>query len=164
MMPLDATVMKHLHDRVNLLPVIAKADAMTAEELACFKKRILEDIAENGIKLYNFPDLEDEEELKELGPLQERVPFAVVGSNQVQKLADGRICRCRAYPWGTVEVENLKHSDFVALRQMIIRFNLIDMIDVTRSVHYENFRLRQLSKLASTITDRYLVCTRYYDT
>ena len=52
--------------------------------------------------------------------LRERVPFAVVGSNAVVE-AGGRRVRGRAYPWGVVEVENLEHNDFIALRNMLIR-------------------------------------------
>jgi len=58
----------------------------------------------------------------------------------------GRI-RIREYPWGTVEVENLAHNDFVALRDMIVRKNLIDLLEVTKNVHYENFRVRQMSRM-----------------
>lgn len=60
----------------------------------------------------------------------------------------------REYPWGVVEVENMAHNDFIPLRDMVVRTNLIDMIDVTRSVHYENFRLRQMDKLPKHVMDR----------
>jgi septin 7 len=37
---LDIEVMKQLHDKVNIVPVIAKADTMTPEECADFKKTV----------------------------------------------------------------------------------------------------------------------------
>lgn len=37
----------------------------------------------------------------------------------------GRRVRYREYAWGTVEVENMKHNDFLALREMIIRYGAI---------------------------------------
>ncbi|VDK61085.1 unnamed protein product [Cylicostephanus goldi] len=37
---------------------------------------------------------------------------------------------------------------------MVVRTNLIDMIEVTRSVHYENFRLRQMDKLPKHALDK----------
>uniref|UniRef100_A0A915MUY0 Septin-type G domain-containing protein n=1 Tax=Meloidogyne javanica TaxID=6303 RepID=A0A915MUY0_MELJA len=52
--------------------------------------------------------------------------------------------RVREYPWGIVEVDNLGHNDFFALRDMIIRNNLIDLIEVTKCLHYENYRMRNL--------------------
>lgn len=69
---------------------------------------------------------------------------------------NGKKLRYREYPWGIVEVENLDHNDFIPLRDMVVRTNLIDMIDVTRNVHYENFRFRQMEKLPKHSGDRYV--------
>jgi len=38
--PLDVEVMKQLHDKVNIIPLIAKADTMTADECRDFKKTV----------------------------------------------------------------------------------------------------------------------------
>jgi len=38
--PLDIEVMRRLHTKVNLIPVIAKADTLTDEEVASFKQRV----------------------------------------------------------------------------------------------------------------------------
>ena len=38
--PLDVEVMKQLHHKVNIIPLIAKADTMTAEECRDFKKTV----------------------------------------------------------------------------------------------------------------------------
>lgn len=38
--PLDIEVMRRLHTKVNLIPVIAKADTMTDEEIIAFKARV----------------------------------------------------------------------------------------------------------------------------
>ncbi len=38
--PLDIEVMRRLHTKVNLIPVIAKADTLTDEEIASFKARV----------------------------------------------------------------------------------------------------------------------------
>jgi septin 7 len=37
---IDIEFMRKLHDKVNLIPVIAKADTMTEEELREFKARV----------------------------------------------------------------------------------------------------------------------------
>ena len=42
-------------------------------------------------------------------------------------------------------VEDESHSDFIALRTMIIKTNLNDLRDVTHNVHYENYRYKKLS-------------------
>jgi septin 7 len=38
--PLDVEVMRKLHTKVNLIPVIAKADTLTDEEISNFKQRV----------------------------------------------------------------------------------------------------------------------------
>lgn len=38
--PLDIEVMRRLHTKVNLIPVIAKSDTLTDEEIAAFKARV----------------------------------------------------------------------------------------------------------------------------
>lgn len=58
---LDIEVMKKLHDRVNLIPVIAKADTMTVQELKQFKASVLNVINENKLQIYEFPDLDDDD-------------------------------------------------------------------------------------------------------
>jgi septin 7 len=37
---LDIEAMRQLHDKVNLIPVIAKADTLTEEEVVGFKARV----------------------------------------------------------------------------------------------------------------------------
>ena len=38
--PIDVEFMKQLHTKVNLIPIIAKADTLTDEEVAEFKARV----------------------------------------------------------------------------------------------------------------------------
>lgn len=38
--PLDIEVMRRLHTKVNLIPVIAKSDTLTDEEIMSFKARV----------------------------------------------------------------------------------------------------------------------------
>ncbi len=93
--------MKRLHDRVNIIPVIAKADTLTSEELRLFKKSIMQDIINEKIKLYEFTDFNnDENKLNKI--YKDKVPFAVVGSNFVLERANKR-ARVRQYAWGTVD-------------------------------------------------------------
>lgn len=146
---LDIEVMKKLHDRVNLIPVIAKADTMTSEEIKEFKKVILNEINSNKIQIYEFPDVEDDDvETNKLNNLlKSKLPFAIVGSNTLIEV-DGKTVRGRHYPWGLVNVDDLNHCDFMALRTMLIRTHMQDLKDVTNNVHYENYRYKKLLNVA----------------
>lgn len=160
--PLDVEFMKRLHDKVNVIPVIAKADTMTPEEVTHFKRQIMNQIVQAKIRIYEFPDDEalgngetvSNKEIEANRKIKERVPFAVVGSNCLIDGADGKKIRGRKYPWGIVDIENMEHCDFVPLRNMLIRTHLQDLKEVTNNVHYENFRCRKLAGVAGGSTEK----------
>lgn len=58
--------MKELHHLVNIIPVIAKADTLTAPELKRLKLRVMQEIHDNGIQVYTGEGDDDEAEFKEL--------------------------------------------------------------------------------------------------
>lgn len=102
---LDIELMKRLSPRVNVIPVVGKADSLTPAELAESKKLVMEDIEHYRIPVYNFPyDIEedDEDTVEENAELRGLMPFAIVGSEEVVEV-NGRKVRARQYPWGVVE-------------------------------------------------------------
>ncbi|KAF9944846.1 hypothetical protein BGZ70_004276 [Mortierella alpina] len=52
--PIDILYMKMIHERVNLVPVITKADTLSQNELWVLKKRMLRQLKLNGIKIHTF--------------------------------------------------------------------------------------------------------------
>ncbi|XP_065197436.1 septin-2-like [Sycon ciliatum] len=144
--PVDIEFMKRLHGKVNIIPVVAKADMLTAKELSAFKKKVMNEIQENGINIYTGGEMEDDENKE----LKTCIPFAVVGSNTLLEVGKKRV-RGRLHPWGVVEVENVEHCDFSQLRNVLIRTHMQDLKDVTVNVHYENYRSGRLSKTGGTI-------------
>ncbi|KAK9776633.1 putative Septin-domain-containing protein [Seiridium cardinale] len=147
--PLDIEVMRRLHTKVNLIPVIAKADTLTDEEIASFKARILSDIKHHDIQIFEGPryELDDEETIAENNEIMSKVPFAVVGANNEITNADGRKVRGRRYPWGVIEVDNEEHCDFVKLRQMLIRTHMEELKEHTNNALYENYRTDKLTAM-----------------
>ena len=55
---LDANALKTLSQKVNVIPLIAKADSLTAEEKLSFKRTLLRDFEEHQIKTFpsDYPD------------------------------------------------------------------------------------------------------------
>ncbi|XP_030007860.1 septin 4b isoform X5 [Sphaeramia orbicularis] len=151
--PLDVEFMKALHEKVNIVPILAKADTLTPTEVKKKKIKIREEIEQYGIKIYQFPDCdsdEDEEFKQQDLELKESIPFAVIGSNTVVE-AKGKRVRGRLYPWGIVEVENSAHCDFVKLRNMLVRTHMQDLKDVTRETHYENYRAQCIQSMTRMV-------------
>ncbi|CAK5108092.1 unnamed protein product [Meloidogyne enterolobii] len=176
---LDIAFMQALQERVNIIPVIAKADTLLPSELGRFKQNIMDDMRKNNISLYKFPENMEQQQPPPQQPphqqqplingtttndfltngkphqngnnnsassdLSKRLPFAIVGSTHIKEILVGgeqratkHRVRVREYPWGTVEVDNLAHNDFMALRDMIIKNNLIDLIDVGSFLNYSD--------------------------
>ncbi|KAG0885106.1 hypothetical protein G6F15_004511 [Rhizopus arrhizus] len=142
---LDIETMKRLGSRVNLIPVIAKADTLTPHDLIAFKKRIRADLDANRIKVYTCPvESEDEQTTQMNKDIMAAMPFSLIGSTQDVTTPDGRTVKGRAYHWGVAEVENEDHCDFGKLRQLLIRSHLSDLIETTGYVHYESYRSREM--------------------
>lgn len=146
---IDIEFMKRLQNKVNLIPVIAKADCLTKEELYPFKANIIEDMIANKIKMFEFPEKNtingNCQDLDGLCDLRDRVPFAVVSSNCIYE-ENGRKFRGRKYEWGTVNTENLEHCDFKALQELLIRHYMFEMVSITNNVIYENYRNQHLKQ------------------
>jgi len=156
--PLDIEFMKQLHEKVNIVPVIGKADTLTPEETAEFKATVMEEIKKNDIKIYQFPMVDEEDEEEDTQDLQAQLPFAVVGSNTMLDI-NGKKMRGRMYPWGIAEVENPDHCDFISLRNLLIRTHMQDLKDVTNNTLYENYRCDKLAAVTSVSIDSKLAAS-----
>ncbi|XP_035826933.1 septin-11 isoform X3 [Aplysia californica] len=142
---LDLVTMKKLDTKVNIIPVIAKADTITKTELTKFKTKLMSELVSNGVHIYQFPT-DDETVADTNSSMNQHLPFAVVGSNDEVKIGN-KMVKARQYPWGTVQVENENHCDFVKLREMLIRTNMEDLREVTHSKHFELYRHHKLEEM-----------------
>ncbi|KAJ2517900.1 Cell division control protein 3 [Coemansia sp. RSA 1939] len=145
----DIEFMKQLHTRVNLIPVIAKSDTLTPREVEQFKARVLADINYHGIHIFKpvSDQYDDPETIADNKAIAAKIPFAVVGSEKLVQRPDGARVRGRQYPWGTIEVENETHNDFVSLRQMLLRTHMEELRDETDVSLYESYRTQKLLAL-----------------
>lgn len=137
--PLDIEAMRALATRVNVIPVIAKADTLDFEEMQAFKERVREVIQANNIPIYRPTDPATNK------PLADVLPYSVIGAEKEVQNVDGELVRGRQYLWGIAEVENERHCDFKKLRNLLIRTHMLDLIQVTSDLHYEAFRYHALS-------------------
>lgn len=155
--------MKELSKRVNLIPVIAKSDTTSKDELARFKVKVLSELRVHNIEIYQFPT-DDETVAEQNRKMNALIPFAVVGSVDFMTKEDGSksiliewiylfmdlslgVVRARVYPWGFVEIENKDHCDFIYLREAILRTNVDALLERTQNVLYESYRRERLRAL-----------------
>lgn len=146
---LDIQLMKLVHEKVNLIPIIAKSDTLTDDEIQEFKTRILADIAHQKIQVFepSVYENDDDETKANSKALVSTYPFAVIGSTSEVHTHDGRVVRGRSYPWGIIEVDNEEHNDFIKLRQLLIRSNMEELKETTCDKLYENYRTEKLTKM-----------------
>uniref|UniRef100_A0AAX7T2H8 Septin n=1 Tax=Astatotilapia calliptera TaxID=8154 RepID=A0AAX7T2H8_ASTCA len=142
---LDLVTMKKLDSKVNIIPVIAKADTVSRNELEKLKIKVMSELVSNGVQIYQFPT-EDEAVAEINSSMNTLLPFAVVGSVDDVKVGN-KMVKGRLYPWGSVEVENEKHCDFVKLREMVLRVNMEDLREQTHARHYELYRRCKLEEM-----------------
>lgn len=154
--PLDIEAMRQLSTRVNLIPIIAKADTLSPQEISDFKHRIRQVLQAQGIEIYK-PTIDKEDpqdvtgtrgttpaEAEQIRALIDVMPFSVIGSEKDVETPDGRVVKGRQYLWGVAEVENEEHCDFRKLRLLLIRSHMLDLIQSTEDVHYEAYRAKQM--------------------
>ncbi|XP_023573144.1 septin-10 [Octodon degus] len=98
---LDLLTMKNLDSKVNIIPVIAKADTISKSELQTFKVKLMSELVSNGVQIYQFP-ADDETIAKISATMNEHLPFAVVGSMDEVKVGN-KMVKARQYPWGIVQ-------------------------------------------------------------
>ncbi|CCE78498.1 Piso0_001121 [Millerozyma farinosa CBS 7064] len=131
---LDVASMKELSKRVNLIPVIAKSDTFSTDDLRKFKRQVKETLRLQDIKTGEFIV---EQSLRD--SIKDLVPFAIIGSNEYHERNDGQLVKGRKYKWGIAEIENKNHCDFVLLRDILMGKNLLDLV-LSTETHYENYR------------------------
>lgn len=122
---IDIQAMQELGSRVNLIPVISKADSYTSEEIFEYKKMIRQGCEENSIKVYS--------------PATE-FPYTLVGASN----EGGMILRGRRHNQGIVQVDNEAHCDFVKLKRLLID----ELPDLSENAEgcFEAYRTQLLNK------------------
>lgn len=153
----DIEFLSRLGELVNVIPVLAKSDALTQQEKLTNKRLISEDIERYQIPIFQFADLsdgEDDDETDEnagvgrrvvLDSVQEALPFTIIGSNNHVTTSGGHQVLARSYPWGTVAVDDPQASEFPVLRNLLLESHMEYMKETTYDVLYENYRTQRLS-------------------
>lgn len=137
LLPLDIEALKHISSRVNLIPILSKADSLTSKELIKIKELIKEIILVQEIKICEFIKDDDVK-----SNIVKNIPFSVINSEGVVvNDLTGQSIRGRKYKWGIAEVENDSHCDFNKLKRVLMSQNMVDLISSTE-LYYEKCRTK----------------------
>ncbi|SCU96443.1 LAME_0F16270g1_1 [Lachancea meyersii CBS 8951] len=150
---MDVEMMKRLSRFTNVLPIIARADSFTKDELAKFKKQIMDDIERFSVPVYKFevdPEEDDFETIEENQALAMLQPFAVMCSDE--RNDNGQFVR--KYPWGEVRVDDDSFSDLRVLKNVLFGSHFQEFKDTTHNFLYENYRAEKLSSVSDWDVDK----------
>ncbi|CAI4058543.1 septin SPR28 SKDI_04G4340 [Saccharomyces kudriavzevii IFO 1802] len=158
----DVELMKTICDKVNLIPIIPKADGLTEAELALHKDIVRQEILQNDIHVFDFKSdnlgetlaLYDMDVDSNPGKskysrdtkIKDISPFAIICSNAIRTTAENSVEHIREYEWGSLIVEDQTTSDFIYLKAILLGSHLQELKDVTNNVLYENYRAEILTE------------------
>ena len=94
---LDLVALRELSQRTNVIPIIAKADTTSKQELQRFKTKILTELRNNNIEIYQFPV--DDETVKEQNTRLNKVRElrVICAFAKVILCAASTLCGCRQH-------------------------------------------------------------------
>lgn len=162
---LDINCIKKLSKYVNIIPVIGKADSFTESELKQFKRQIRKDIEKFNVPIFQFDSYlddydenEDQELIQEWKFLSKLQPFAIISSEDTFEVKDvktgeTKLVKGRQYPWGLVDINDARYSDFPVLKSVILGSHLQDLKDLTHDFLYETYRTERLTKVTGKVGD-----------
>lgn len=137
---LDVQSMKNLAKKVNLIPIVAKSDTLTHEELKNFKSIVKQTLNTENISICHMM-----KNLKLLEIISSNMPYSIISSTEWFRNEDNILVRGRKYDWGLVEIENPDHCDFCLLKSLLIDENMLEFTLSTED-YYESYRTSHLSE------------------
>ncbi|GAB5029387.1 septin 7 [Nannochloropsis oceanica] len=127
---IDIRFMQAISAKVALIPLLAKADSMTADETLAFRSLVHKECLNHKIRLFDF----GQEAKQRVGIPPDLVvpPFAVVASNQFDEVrGSGSFWPVRDYRWGTCEAFSTEHSDCTYLKKLLLEEGFHDLRQAT---------------------------------
>lgn len=128
---IDLQFISELAAVVPVVPVLAKADTMTSEELKEFRHKVRSQLHKAGVASPFSRDA-----LEDAGARHGAGPFAVIGSNTMD-LEVGRFWPVRKYPWGSVEAMLSQHSELPVLRRLLFETGYCELKEATEARFHE---------------------------
>ena len=80
---LDLEYLKAIHQKVNVVPIIAKADSLTIEERHELRKEIIRVLDKNKINVYAFPDTVDDSQAALIRKMRRKSPFCIISGGRM---------------------------------------------------------------------------------
>ncbi len=157
---IDRHFLKHVQDEVTIVPVIAKADTMTDEEIARYRAELARIWEDESIGVYSLDERHDRK-FKFGGRTNVTRPNVANSGNE--KFYRGRrpgealaiICRDGMYPWGHSYALDPEHSDLKLIRDSLLSEHTERFLELA-TAKYVAFRDAQIAKQSRSETLKYV--------
>ena len=127
---IDRHFLKNVQGELAIIPVIAKTDTLTDEELAEYRAMLQKEFKENNIEVYDFGEMGDTGKLSFARGRERGEPLGIIAR-------DGH------YPWGTSEFELAEHSDFSLLQDLLLSEHTEPLVEHALK-RYARYRARRV--------------------
>jgi septin 7 len=135
----DLSMMFLLQKVVSLIPVLAKADMFTQNEIVQVKGMILSQCIDAEINFFDIGAVSDAAKLLNSTRLGMIPPFAVVSAGKIVEIGK-KLKFLREYPWGVLDVHCQESSDFKVLANLLFGSLVIPLIRHSKAFHRKNLK------------------------
>jgi len=155
----DLMYMKKLQKYTNIIPIIARGDTYTIDEIREIKMNLIKDAHDYKINWFDFSEAlrDSSQKLKELneGTFGPCPPFLIISSVNKFEIAPNQFVYGRKYSWGVCNIENPTHSDFLLLYHLLGGHICLECIKST-DLYYKNYsrRIKEEKKKRSKDNER----------
>jgi len=131
---MDSHFLKQVQEEVCIVPIIAKADTLTEDEVAAYRAEVVQAFAREGIVPYNFdtPQQRGKRPVPYHRGRRAGEPLAIVSRDGV-------------YPWGKVRSIDPAHSDLMLVRDLLLSGHTETFVELARA-KYGAYRATRIRK------------------
>ena len=136
---MDAYFLSRIQHEVCIIPVIAKADTLTNEELTAYRAEVVKAFAKQGIVPYDF-DARDKEFNRHYNSNNHYDGTNIQEDSSITPFCRGRragealavVARDGMYPWGEVRSLDPVHSDLILVRDLLLSQHTETFVELAR--------------------------------
>lgn len=140
----DIAFLKTVDSLVNIIPVVGKADGLTARELEQLRFNVMRQVRENSISIFDFEkDSYDTSLLMNQG-VNDKLPFAMINSEAV---SSSETFKGRKTHWGVININDPDYCDFNLLKEILLSSYMDVLVEKTATELYEEYRATVLPQI-----------------
>ncbi|CAD8085529.1 unnamed protein product [Paramecium sonneborni] len=140
----DLQALKKISEIVNVIPILAKGDSYTKNEIIQLKQQFNDLINEYRIDLFKFQCNNTSPEKSQFGVTP---PYVIISSIE-QFQVGNHLIYGRKFPWGICDIFNPQHSDLAIIYKLLIGHYCLELIKLTEYL-YNKYEQKQREKIKS---------------